>query len=169
MNIRPLINIATGAILVITFHTVAMAASDGQVGYHQVGHEKMCERIKSRLAKLAEHLEIKSSQQAAWEAFSKSVESLAERRVILPNEDADAVTILRYRADTTSEFAKKLTGIADATAQLQTVLTEDQRIILNQAARHFLNHKHGWNNMSHFEGHESYRNEPSGGITSAVE
>ena len=106
--------------------------------------------MKARLDKLAERLEIKSSQQAAWEDFAKSVEPLVEQSLKNPGDDADAATVARYRADRATEFARKLTGIADSTARLQKVLTEDQRKILNQASHRFLHEHNGWNR----EGHE---------------
>jgi hypothetical protein len=127
------------------------------MSHEQMSPEKMHEHMKARLDKLAERLEIKSSQQAAWGEFAKSVGMLAERSMKKPNDDADAATILRYRAEKATEFAKKLTRIADATAKLQTALTEDQRKILNQTSRRFLHKHHGWNHKHHGldrEGHE---------------
>lgn len=135
--------IAIGAILTTTFNSVAMASSGGHGDYHQMSQEKMHEHMKARLDKLAERLKIRSSQQAAWEEFYRSVEMLAERSVNKPIKDADAATILRYRAERATEFAKKLTKIADATANLQTALTEEQRKILDRVSRHFL-HQDRW-------------------------
>ena len=166
MNIKPnlltLPTIVIAAFLMTTFHSVAMArpsehCDQKQMSHEQMSPEKMHEHMKSRLDKLAERLEIKSSQQAAWGEFAKSVETLAERSVKKPNEDADAATISRYRAEKATEFAKKLTRIADATAKLQTALTEDQRKILNQTSRRFLHRDHGWNHKDHGmnrKGHE---------------
>lgn len=159
MNIKSgiliLPTIAIGALLMATFHSVAIASPGGhcdqkQMSHEQMSPEKMQEHMKNRLDKLAERLEIKSSQQAAWGEFAKSVETLAERNVKKPNDDADAATISRYRAEMATEFAKKLTRIADATTKLQTVLTEDQRKILNQTSRRFLHKGHGPDR----EGHE---------------
>jgi hypothetical protein len=110
--------------------------------------------MKVRLDKLAERLEIKSSQQAAWEEFAKSVEVLADRNPKKPKDDADAATISRYRAEKATEFANKLTKIADATAKLQTALSEDQRKILNQTAHRFLHHDQGVNHTHHGMNHE---------------
>ena len=158
MNIKPgiliLPTVVIVVLLMIFFHPVAMASPDGQcdqkrMGHEQLGPEKMHEHIKVRLDKLAERLEIKASQQAAWGEFAKSVEMLAERSVKKPNDDADAATISRYRAEMATEFAKKLTKIADATAKLQKALNEDQRKILNQAAHRFLQNDHGWSHKDH--------------------
>lgn len=127
-----------------------------QMNHEQMSPEKMHDHMKDRLDKLAERLELKSSQQAAWGEFAKSVEMLAERNVKKPSDDADAATISRYRAERATEFAKKLTSIADATAKLQKVLTEDQRKILNQASRRFCHKDHGCNHKDHGMDHESH-------------
>ena len=166
MNIRQTIltlpAIAIAVLLMATFHPVAMADSGGHcdskhMSREQMTPEKLHEHMKARLDKLAGRLEIKASQQAAWEEFAKSVGMMAEQNVKKPSDDADAAAISRYRAEKATEFAKKLTGIADATAKLQKVLTGDQRKILNQTARHFLHKDHGWSHRSHGmdrEGHE---------------
>lgn len=149
--------IALGALLIPTFQSVAWASAD-HYDQKQISPEKVHEHIKARLDKLAARLEIKASQQAVWEEYSKSVESLAERISKKPNDEADAATISRYRADRVSELAKKLSVIADATAKLQKVLTEDQRKILTQALlRHGHHHKyHGWKGNGHEQLHESH-------------
>lgn len=99
------------------------------------GGQSMHDRIKARLDKLADRLEIKSSQQAAWEAFENSVEKLPEKRIGRPGEGADAAAIARFRADRAEAFAEKLSGIADATAKLESVLSPDQRKIFDEASR----------------------------------
>jgi LTXXQ motif family protein len=152
-----LATITSGAILMGAFHSIANAYPGGQYDQQQISPEKMHEHMKSRLDKLAERLEIKASQQAVWEEYAKSVGVLAEPSVKRPNEDADASTISRYRADKATEFAKKLTRVADATAKLQAALTEDQRKILNQVSHRFLDMRHGGNCKGHAlnrNGHE---------------
>lgn len=153
MNIKPslfiLPTIAIGALLMVAFHSVAIADPGGycdskQIRHEQMSPEKMREYMKRRLDQLAGRLEIKASQQAAWEEFAQSVGMVAEQNVKKPNEDADAATIARYRAEKATEFAGKQTRIADTTVKLQEVLTEDQRKILDQTARHFLHENRGW-------------------------
>ncbi len=135
--------IALGALLIPTFLSVALASPDEHHNQKQISPEKIHEHMKARLDKLAARLEIKASQQAAWEEYARSVESLADRSAKRPNHDADAATISRYRAERATEFAKKLTVIADATDKLQKVLTEDQQKILSQVMRlHGHHHKH---------------------------
>lgn len=148
-----LATVVTGSILAATFHSIAMASPAEHYDRQQMIQEKMQEHMqehmKARLDKLAERLEIKSSQQAVWEEFSKSVETLADRNGKKPGDDADAATISRYRADRAAEFASKLSRIADATAKLQAALSADQRKILDQTAHRFLRHEHGAGSAHH--------------------
>jgi DNA anti-recombination protein RmuC len=141
--------IVIGTILTTTFHSYAMAATDKYHGHKQMNQEKMHEYVKARLDKLAGRLEIKASQQAIWEEFAKSVEMLADRNTKKPNDDADAATISRYRAKRATEYADKLSKIAEATAKLQEALSEDQRKILNQNAHRFLRYGQGANHTHH--------------------
>jgi hypothetical protein len=158
LNMNPklgiLATIVSGAILITTFHSIATATAAENYGQKQMGQENMHEHMKVRLDKLAARLEIKSSQQAVWEEFAKSVEMLAERNAKKPNDDADAATISRYRAERATEFANKLTKIADATAKLQAALSEDQRKVLNQTAHRFLRYDQGVNHTHHGMNHE---------------
>ncbi len=154
-----LTTIFIGMVLMAAFHSVAMASSDGHCGHEQMSPEKMHEFMKSRLDKLSGRLEIKSSQLAIWEEFSKSVELLSERHVKEPSHDADAATVSRYRAERAAEMAKNLATIADATAKLQSVLTDDQKKIFNQASHRFLHDRHGWNQQNHCWGHGGYGRE----------
>ncbi len=175
---RKLGTLATLSILVAlmtAFHSVAIANPAGHCDNAQMSPEKIQEQIKehmkARLDRLAGRLEIKASQQAAWEEFSKSVAMLAERHVKAPADDADAATISRYRADRAAEFAKKQAAVADATAKLQAALTEAQRKILTQESRRFLRRGHGWRHMSggrDHEGHEWNQRGSSGGEKAAT-
>lgn len=148
-----LTTIVIGMVLMAAFHSVAMASPGGHCGHEQMSPEKMHEFMKSRLDKLEGRLEIKSSQLASWEGFAKSVELLSERHVKEPSLDADAATVSRYRAERAAEVAKNLATIADATAKLQAVLTDDQKKIFNQASHRFLQDHHGWNQQNHGWGH----------------
>ena len=63
--------IVIGALLMSSFHSVALASPGGhwdqkQMGHEQMSPEKMHQHMKARLDRLAERLEIKSSQQVAW-------------------------------------------------------------------------------------------------------
>lgn len=144
-----LASIAAGTLLMATFHSTAMASPDEHCKPMQMSPEKIQERMKAGLDKMAERLEIKASQQASWEEFSKAVSALAEQSVKKPSDDADAATVSRYVAERASAFAKKLTRVADATARLQTALTESQRKILNKSSRRFLSQDHAWGRGRH--------------------
>ena len=108
--------------------------------------------INDRLDKIGERLEIKASQQAAWEAYARTYKALADRHAKKPDQNADAVTFARYRAERVTEFAKKLTLIADATAKLQAVLSEDQRKIFNRVTRHSHHGGHEWRHQHTHDG-----------------
>jgi LTXXQ motif family protein len=157
-NVNPKLGVLStmviGAILMTTFHSVAMANPSENYDHKQMNQEKMHEHMKVRLDKLAERLEIKSSQQAVWEEFANSIEMLADRNVKKPNDDADAATISRYRAERATEFSDKLTKIADATAKLQAALSVNQRKILDQTAHRFLHYDRRTNHTHHRMDHD---------------
>jgi hypothetical protein len=162
-NVNPklgvLSTIVIGAVLMASFHSVAIANPSESYDHKQMYQEKMHEHMKVRLDKLAERLEIKASQQAVWEEFAKSVEMLADRNVKKPNNDADAATISRYRAERATDFANKLSKIADATAKLQAALSADQRKILDQNAHRFLHYDRGTNHTHHRMDREGNRHD----------
>ncbi len=148
--------IALGAFLLTAVNSVAVASPGEHCDPKQISAESIHERINSRLSSLAERLEIKSSQQATWEEYAKTVEALAEQSSKRPSDDADAATLSRYRADRATVFAKKLGVIADATAKLQKVLTEDQRQVFNQASQHIFYKHHGGHGNNPWHGREGH-------------
>ena len=93
------------------------------------------EMIQRHLDSLASRLEIKASQQSAWQAYAAAVQALIETGAARPGPDADAATLTRDRAERATVFARKLTAVADATARLQGALTQDQRAVLDQVTR----------------------------------
>jgi LTXXQ motif family protein len=145
MNIKfvKLSAVLISALFSTVFQTAAMAeehCDQMSMGHEQMHRErpaKMQDTMKSKLDKLAERLELRASQQSAWDEFSKSVGMLADRNMKKIDDNADAVAIARYRADRASEMAGKLNSIAGATAKLRAVLNEDQRKILDQVANRF--------------------------------
>ena len=94
-------------------------------------------RISQRLDRLAARLEIKASQQDAWASYRKTVESLMQDRPQRPARDADAATLMRFRAEMAQRRAKSLLTMADATAQLQQALEPNQRKVLDEITRNF--------------------------------
>lgn len=146
MNIKGfLVTVAIAAVVMASINSVSMAEPGMQAEPgKQTTADSPGERIRYRLDKLSQRLEIRSSQQAAWDRFAQSVEMLAEHDIRQPGKGADAATIARYHADRATDFAKKLGVIADATDNLQKVLTEDQRKVFNQAARLAMHRRHEW-------------------------
>lgn len=103
--------------------------------------------LQSHLDALAARLEIKASQEAAWQNFTKTwrdvmAEHESSMRAAPRPADEDAAALSREQAERAAARAKRLARIAEATAQLQQVLTPDQRLVLNEAARRFVEHAH---------------------------
>ena len=97
--------------------------------------ERMQARMDQRLDRLAARLEIKASQQTAWETYRKARASSFEARPERPARDADAATMTRFRADMAQRRAQHLATMADATAKLQEALEPSQRKVLDEIAR----------------------------------
>ncbi len=97
-------------------------------------HQQMVQR---RLDGAAARLEIKASQQSAWQAYAAAVKDLADVEDLPPRPDAgaDAATIARARAERASTHARKLGVVADATARLQSALTPEQKSVLTEITR----------------------------------
>jgi hypothetical protein len=70
--------------------------------------------------------------------------------------EPDAAALAREHADRVAERAQKLVRLADATAKLQQVLGGDQRLVLNEAARHFAQEHfgHRWVAQGNFHGRQ---------------
>lgn len=115
-----------------------MASTGASASPGDQGRERWHDRIKARLDKLADRLEIKPSQQAAWGAYEDSVERPPMKMTQRPGRDADASSIARFRAERAKAMAERFSRIADATARLESVLSEDQRRIFDEASRRSL-------------------------------
>jgi len=105
--------------------------------------ERMQSRMQARLDKMANRLEIKASQQDAWQAYAKVHKDMFDARPTPPAKDADAATLARHRADTAAKMATKLATLADATAKLQGALTPEQAKTLADMTRHPMGGRHG--------------------------
>lgn len=90
------------------------------------------EWMRARLDRAANRLEIKSSQQEAWQAFVKVVEQPVDLPARKADAAWDAAAMSRWHADMSAARAKKAVQVADATAKLQEVLTPEQRKTLDQ-------------------------------------
>ena len=105
--------------------------------------ERMQSRMQARLDKMAERLEIKASQQDAWQAYVKTHKEMFDGGMKPAPKDADAATLARHRADMAAKMAQKLTVLADATAKLQSALTPEQAKTLADMTRHPMGGRHG--------------------------
>ncbi len=110
----------------------------------QAGAPRMGRHIQAHLDKLSERLEIKASQEPAWQAFANAFQDAMSSMV--PPESAsgppkDAAAMIRSHADRAQEHARKLAALADAADKLQQSLGPDQRQVFNEVARHFA-HEH---------------------------
>jgi hypothetical protein len=93
--------------------------------------------------RIAERLEIKPSQQAAFQAYTTALQSAFTPPANHPDYKSDAAGIARMNADKAAEHAKRLAAIADATARFQEVLSPEQRKTFDQMAAAFMHHHHG--------------------------
>lgn len=119
------------------------------------------EMVKHMTERMAARLEIKASQQAAWQAYTKTLESAFAPPPAKPDGKTDAASITRAHADMAALRAQKLAQIADATAKLQEVLTPDQRKTLDQMVEHAMHRRmHGFHQgfagMAHRHGDEGW-------------
>lgn len=115
----------------------------------------IAKHLQMRLDELAARLQIKASQEPAWQAFSAAFRDLmtthfAQREQALAGAaDADAATLARKHADWAADHAQKLARLADATAKLQQSLDADQRLVLNEVARHYAQERFAFGPMQH--------------------
>ena len=139
--------VAAGLALSATLAAVPLASAAPGPGMREMTPEmteRMQSRMQSRLDKMAQRLEIKASQQDAWQAYAKvHKEQFDPAAMKAPAKDADAATIARHRADTAAQMAQKLAVLADATAKLQSALTPEQAKTLADMTRHPMGGRHG--------------------------
>lgn len=105
--------------------------------------QRMQSRMQAHLDQMAMRLEIKASQQEAWQAYVKTHKEMFDGAMKPAPKDADAATIARHRADMAAQMAAKLATLADATAKLQGALTPDQAKLLAEMTRHPMGGRHG--------------------------
>lgn len=93
------------------------------------------EMVQRHLDRVASRLEIKASQQPAWQAYADAIQAACAMDATPPAPDADAAAIARHRAERVATLGRKLSAVADATARLQGVLSADQKTVFNQITR----------------------------------
>jgi len=128
-------------------------------------HSELAQRItkhlQMRLDDLAARLQIKASQEPVWQAFSAAYRDLISTRVAQGEQavavapDVDAAALARKHADWAADHAQKLARLADATAKLQQSLDADQRLVLNEVARHYAQEHFSFGHMQeHHSAHD---------------
>ena len=137
------------ALLPLVFASVPAYAQDHwQHGEHSTccdGHNSQA-WARQRIENEASILEIKPSQQAAWEEYAAVKLEFASYfakgvHTTQAMDSQDASGLLRQRAEHLAEAAKDLTKLADATEKLQAVLSPEQRTVLKRlVAQHGLDH-----------------------------
>jgi hypothetical protein len=125
-------------------------------------HEYMEHSVQKHLDHLAARLEIRASQQEAWNGFANAVRAMVPATPPEPAaHDLDAAARARRAAERAGDRAKRLTQLADATAKLQQTLDAPQQQVLNEVAREF---GHRWG--GHGDGmHEGMHGERCDGRT----
>jgi hypothetical protein len=142
---RSLARTAAAALtLAVAFPVVAAAnpARHDDRQHQRMDPEQRAQFVRRHLDREASMLEIKASQQAAWDAYAAARLDLMASfdKMKPPAADADAATIARQRADRAEAAAQGLAKVADATARLQATLGDEQRKVFDRLAR---GHWHG--------------------------
>ncbi|HYA66636.1 MAG TPA: Spy/CpxP family protein refolding chaperone [Burkholderiaceae bacterium] len=135
------------AALLVTISPVFSAAADKAAASPQPASSDAAQRVEKHLQahldELAARLEIRASQEPAWQAFAAAYREvlaahLAQWQAATAGAaELDAAALARKRADWAAENAQKLARLAEATAKLQQTLGPDQRLVLNEVARRF--------------------------------
>lgn len=154
-------NVAIAAFLAMSGAALAVSAVAADNGpAMKVSPERKAEMEKHRQEmfkhmsdRIAERLEIKPSQQGAFQAYTAALQAAMTPPASHPEYKSDAASIARMNADMAAEHAKRLATIADATAKFQEVLSPDQRKTFDQMAAAFMHHHHGFGH-EHGWGHD---------------
>ncbi len=97
--------------------------------------ERMQARMNERLERMAKRLDIKPSQEDAWNAYRSARTSGFGAKPQRPSRDADAATLMRFRAEMAQRRAQHMAVMAEATAKLQDALDPEQRKVLDEMTR----------------------------------
>jgi len=141
---------AVAAVALLAVLAVPLAAAAHGHGYacdqrHRPDPEQRARFAHRYLDRQAAMLEIKASQQSAWDAYAAAKLELMTGFGAKPlSPDADAATVARRRAERAEAAAQSLGKLADATAKLQATLTGEQREVLDRMTR------------SHWHGHDRH-------------
>jgi len=130
-------SLATFVLGATLFGVAAPAYSDDAQGSARPSTHQVHKQVWLRFAldKMGERLEIKPSQMPAWKAYASVVEAAPSAIEQRPPRDADAATLMQFRADRINEMGARMNAIAKATANLESVLNPEQREVLNEIVR----------------------------------
>ena len=151
---RLLATLALGLSLGMALATPATAA-DSATPMKQEWMRRHQEMREERMKKMAGHLGIQASQEQAWRSFTDALKDM-KPEMKRPAAGADAATLARFGADTAMARAQKMSKLADATAQLQAVLTPEQRKTFDKMAWRAVAMKH----QARFHQHRHHRHHP---------
>jgi len=103
-------------------------------------------RITTHLTRLADMLQLNDTQRqsAAWADYGKAYRDLHTQAKWKHDENADAATLSRDRAEAAKLYASKLQTVAVATQVLQATLSQPQRKVFNDLVRHENPFHHGF-------------------------
>ena len=136
--LRSLCNAAGIAALTLAVaFPLAARANDDDIKGKPHGTEMHAQWARSQLEREANWLEIKASQQPAWDAYvAAHIDLMNTFENAKPlARDADASAATRQHAERAEAIAQSLAKVADATEKLQSVLDENQRKVLNRIER----------------------------------
>jgi len=169
---RGLAAAGASAVLVASIGLVSSSAAEPAAPTATAAHDgssrPWAQHLQSHLDRLAERLEIKASQQDAWQKFSAAFKETAGDHAAMEHgpvgkdaaAEVDAATLARRHADFAQQHAQHLAQLADATSALQAALGPEQRQLFNEVARHYAaEHEHmgamahGYGGDAHHEGH----------------
>jgi len=125
----------------------AGAADAAPAHHHKDLSEGIARHVQMHLDHLGERLEIKASQEPAWQAFASAFRDFHEAPAdagASRDGPVGAAEMTRRMAQHAAQRAQRLARLADATSALEQVLVPDQRQVLDAATRHFV--------ASHFGG-----------------
>jgi hypothetical protein len=110
--------------------SVLEAPDRGAIERHTIGSE-----FNLHVAEVQQRLKLQPSQQPVWDAYARRVQALMQdqlRGVPRGPDDEDALHQINRRVDIVRNRLAAMEDIADAAAQLYTVLSPEQRKVADE-------------------------------------
>jgi LTXXQ motif family protein len=169
INARRCLTVAVAA-AALSLGVSAFAAPHGPDG-HAALEQHFAHHLDKQLNELGARLEIKASQEASWQGFRAAfIDLMTPAHRAEPGKPEsgvpDAATLAKKHAEMAADHAQKLAKVADATAKLQSELSPEQRLVLNEAAHRFIarHNAHGGMGMMGHPGNEHCQSGDDGGM-----